>query len=218
MVNFRSLLAELRYFLLPWLFFLLAGIIFLLITGKAGAHLFISGHWSATADHIFLFMTWFGDGVAYVIFCLLLFAWHRGTGLITSISCLVASVITQLLKQFVFEGTPRPITWFHQNGMNTMIREVPFVENAYFNSFPSGHTTAAFAFFCSLSILARRHPLLQTGFFLLAAGVAYSRMYLSQHFLADVIAGSVIGTGTALLVVFVAKRYTRFNLPSSAQL
>ena len=73
-----------------------------------------------------------------------------------------------------------------------MIREVPFVENAYFNSFPSGHTTAAFAFFCALSILARKHPLLQSLFFLLAAGVAYSRMYLSQHFLADVLAGSLL--------------------------
>ncbi|MCU0434317.1 MAG: phosphatase PAP2 family protein [Bacteroidia bacterium] len=218
MVTFRSLLAGLRYFLIPWLVFLAAGLIFLLIAGKAGAHLFISGHWNEVADHIFQFLTWFGDGVAYVIFCLLLFGWHRGIGLITSVSCMVASLITQLLKQFVFEDVVRPITWFHQNGMHTLIREVPFVENAYFNSFPSGHTTAAFAFFCSLSILARRHPFLQTGFFLLAAGVGYSRMYLSQHFLADVLAGSFIGTGTALLVVYIARRYMNFVLPSRAEL
>lgn len=218
MVTLRALLKELWFFLLPWLVFLVAGLVFLLIAGKAGAHLFISGHWSDTADHVFKFMTWFGDGVAYVIFCLLLFAWHRGTGLITSVSCVVASLITQLLKQFVFEDAVRPLTWFHQNGMHTLIREVPFVENAYFNSFPSGHTTAAFAFFCSLSILARRHPLLQTGFFLLAAGVGYSRMYLSQHFLADVLAGSLIGTGTAVLVVYLAQRYMKFNVPSRAEL
>lgn len=213
MAILRALLVDLRYFLLPWLLFLVSCVVILISADKASIHLFINRHWSENADHVFQFMTWLGDGMGYIIFCILLFAWHRGTGVLAALSIFTASLLTQLLKQLAFEGQPRPVQWFQEQGLSHLLRQVPYVENALFNTFPSGHTTAGFAFFCTLSILARKHPVLQVCFFLLAAGIAYSRMYLSQHFLIDVVTGSVIGTGVAVLVLWVAERSGRYQPP-----
>ncbi len=58
------------------------------------------------------------------------------------------------------------------------------------SSFPSGHATAAFA---GASVLARSYPRLAVPAYVLAGGVAYSRLYLRRHYGSDVIAGAVIG-------------------------
>jgi membrane-associated phospholipid phosphatase len=51
-------------------------------------------------------------------------------------------------------------------------------------------------------------------FFLCALLVAYSRIYLSQHFLIDVLAGSLIGTGTAYFVFkLLNDKLEKFNSP-----
>jgi membrane-associated phospholipid phosphatase len=58
-------------------------------------------------------------------------------------------------------------------------------------SFPSGHTSAAFALFVCLVLITPRKwtPL----WMILAWATAYSRIYLSQHFLEDILFGSMIG-------------------------
>lgn len=65
------------------------------------------------------------------------------------------------------------------------------------HSFPSGHTTASTAFFGALC-LARR----KIGFPLLAvpATVAASRLYLNAHYFSDVVCGTILGFGCAMLV------------------
>ena len=83
-----------------------------------------------------------------------------------------------------------------------------------YNTFPSGHTTLAFSFFFLLSVFFQK-PWLSAVFFVLALLVAYSRMYLSMHFLADVWVGSILGisiaTGVYQLVThhrwFTSKRW-----------
>ena len=61
-------------------------------------------------------------------------------------------------------------------------------------SFPSGHTITAFAVAVSLS---RFYPDLAVGLLFCAASIAASRIVLGMHFLSDVLAGAVIGTGLA---------------------
>lgn len=60
-------------------------------------------------------------------------------------------------------------------------------------SFPSGHTTQAFAV---ASVIATEypHPLVQVAAYGAAAGVAASRMYHDAHFASDVVAAALIGT------------------------
>ncbi len=68
-------------------------------------------------------------------------------------------------------------------------------------SFPSGHTTAVFAWMLPLLYAdSSLMPLLLPAAVVLLLSVAWSRMYLGLHYPSDVIAGAVVGSLTASLV------------------
>jgi undecaprenyl-diphosphatase len=66
-------------------------------------------------------------------------------------------------------------------------------------SFPSGHTMTAFAVAIPLSLF---YPELTIGLFFCALSIAMSRILLGMHFLSDVVAGALIGTGLGYLSYF----------------
>jgi len=66
-------------------------------------------------------------------------------------------------------------------------------------SFPSGHTTMAFATATSLSLSFPKWYVIVPSY-TYAAAVAYSRMYLGVHYPSDVLAGILLGMGTSFLV------------------
>lgn len=84
-------------------------------------------------------------------------------------------------------------------------------------SYPSGHSFSAFTFFGLLTYLIWKTNLsrgwkwiLSFIFFLLAAGVAISRVYLHAHFASDVIAGfclSILWLGIALWILHSVQRF-----------
>lgn len=71
------------------------------------------------------------------------------------------------------------------------------------HSFPSGHTATAFA---GATVLSHLVPRAAPGFYVLAAAIAYSRLYVGVHFPLDVVGGAVIGVATALLLLAIARR------------
>jgi undecaprenyl-diphosphatase len=79
-------------------------------------------------------------------------------------------------------GSPDPaaIGFFHW----------PCLVDSRYHSFPSGHTTTAFAVAAALTaaVPARRRTWLAV-----AAGIGASRLLLNAHFLSDILAGAVIG-------------------------
>jgi undecaprenyl-diphosphatase len=66
-------------------------------------------------------------------------------------------------------------------------------------SFPSGHTMTAFAVAIPLSLF---YPTLSIGLLFCALSIATSRIVLGMHFLSDVVAGALIGTGLGYLGYF----------------
>jgi membrane-associated phospholipid phosphatase len=65
-------------------------------------------------------------------------------------------------------------------------------------SFPSGHTSSAFATATSLSLTYPKWYVIAPSF-IYAGAVGYSRMDLGVHYPSDVLAGAVIGSGCAWL-------------------
>ncbi|OQY96508.1 MAG: hypothetical protein B6D37_01805 [Sphingobacteriales bacterium UTBCD1] len=85
-------------------------------------------------------------------------------------------------------------------------RERPFVNNPSVikasdgggPSFPSGHTSEAFATATALSIDYPKWYVIVPSF-AWAGTVGFSRMYLGVHYPTDVIAGAIVGSGSAFL-------------------
>ncbi len=73
----------------------------------------------------------------------------------------------------------------------------PFTFGADYASWPSGHTTSAFAFAAAVGMA---FPILRWPLLAVAALTGFSRMVLGVHYLGDVIMGATIGTLGAVLI------------------
>lgn len=73
----------------------------------------------------------------------------------------------------------------------------PVVSEASY-SMPSGHTSTAFATATSLSLAYPKWYLVAPSF-VWAGAIGYSRMHLGVHYPSDVLAGAIVGSGSAYL-------------------
>ncbi len=71
-------------------------------------------------------------------------------------------------------------------------------KNVTQHSFPSGHTTLAFSTATTLSLNFKKWYVVVPAY-LWAGAMGYSRMHLGVHYPSDVLAGAVLGTGSAWL-------------------
>ncbi len=199
-----------RFFLIPFGFFLLVSGFFLLLFPKESIHIYINQFYCSFGDLVMPYVTLAADGITITVLVLLLLFYNKRFAFWTGISCLFATGITQLLKHTIFYGDPRPKMFFSNP---SPLRLVPGVENYLFDTFPSGHTTVAFAFYFCLVFLVKNNYL-KTGIFLFALLIGYSRIYLSQHFLSDVFGGSLIGTISSFAIITFALHKSWIKLPN----
>jgi len=111
------------------------------------------------------------------------------TFVLVAIAVLAADGLAGLLKLAADEHRPR--------GTH------PLVPMPHSGSFPSGHAATAFAAATVLTALAPRWA---AGWLVLAAAIAYSRLYVGVHYPLDVAGGVVVGVVTALLLLAAARR------------
>ena len=186
-----------RVFLVLSLGLMIGLSIALLVVPKGELHLLLCDRHTDARDIFYKYYTQVGEWVPYVVCCLLLF-YRFGWTIFTTSCVLLSGALTQVLKRIV--DAPRPLTWFATNYPDVQLPLVDGVEMSRYFSFPSGHTTTFFAFFFALSIIVNQSNLrshwcsvTQIIFFSLAALGGYSRIYLSQHFAADILGGMGIG-------------------------
>jgi membrane protein DedA with SNARE-associated domain len=164
---------------------------------------------SAAFDPIVVFITRFGDfhiqfavGVLLVLLLLAVRRWQAG--LFVGGCLLLASTTTTVLKNLLARSRP-----------DVLLQPL----ESY--SLPSGHSSAAFAFFLALGILAGRGSAARTRLTWLlvaclpALAIALSRVYLGVHWPSDIIAGALVAaTSCALSLALIQRAAPMQALPA----
>jgi membrane-associated phospholipid phosphatase len=176
-------------YLVSYFVLLIAGLIPVLMYSKTDVHLFLNRFHDPFFDVFFKYSTALGSGITAVIISIILLFVRIRYSLILFSAYAGSGIIVQLLKHVVFPGIDRPVEFFKTTGELYLVQGVEF-HNHF--SFPSGHAATAFAIFGLLAAITSR-KLLKLFFLFCAVMVSYSRVYLSQHFLEDILFGSVLG-------------------------
>ena len=115
--------------------------------------------------------------------------WRRPWLLVLLLACdFVADGLSLALRQAIGRDRP-PLVYPEPKAL---------VAVPHTGAFPSGHASSAFA--CA-TVLAWASPRLRIPVFVLAAAIAWSRVYVGVHWPLDVLGGAVLGVlvATALL-------------------
>ncbi len=173
----------------------------MLHTVDAAVLLFIQNHLRIElANRAMIFYTDLGDkGLLWIAlsFVLLCFKPTRKAGALALLAMLLGLVLNNfILKNLVARARP----WLTVEGL------VPLVTSSDPNSFPSGHTCAAFA---AAGIWWRTMPRRWMGRAALAAAalMGYSRLYVGAHYPTDVLAGMCMGLLCAWIVYSLSQKW-----------
>jgi membrane-associated phospholipid phosphatase len=192
----KSAFLKNRIFYIPYLVLSCICLFAILLYSKAEIHLYLNQFHSSFFDWFFSRITYLGDGIFLPLFLLIMVCIRYRYAILMILVFLFSGIIVQLLKRGVFYDVVRPAEYF--KGI-AELHFVPGVKMYGLHSFPSGHSATAFGvMICFVFVLQNKG--LKFGLLLFAALIAYSRVYLSQHFLPDIMAGSLIGILTAVFL------------------
>lgn len=193
-MQLREWLSCHRWFWFPFLMFLGFSLIALYTTEQGYWIWWFNARRSSVSNFFFSVITQFGEEWGFVgVAVVLSFQRYRSAlavGLLAIIVTLMAAITKQIFRH------PRPLAYFRTLGLDDqlILLEGVQVNASQISSFPSGHTMAGFALFSFLVFCwstERRWPELIC--LLLAISIGLSRIYLVQHFLKDVVLGSLLG-------------------------
>ena len=187
----KALFNKVNLFLIVQFVFVFSISILLLNQTKTDAQLLANDYHSSFFDYVFYILThsveFWGCLIIYLLVAIFKNYKFAIIGLATYA---ISGLVTQLLKRNVFSEFKRPTVNIEN------LRLIPdffeYEQNQNF-SFPSGHTTVAFSIFIFMTLMVKNK---KWGilFGVSACLVAYSRVYLSQHYFIDILAGSIIGS------------------------
>ena len=190
-----------KYFLIPFVAVWTFGLVLWAITDKIGFHLVLNAFHTPMLDTFFKYFTYVGAWVPCAVAVVLLIFRKWKIASVILVGQLVATLITTPLKHII--RAKRPSAILSDLGIN-----FPVVEGVDLHStlsFPSGHTSAAFAFCFAVALFCPRWWQKLLCLFV-AVLCGYSRIYLSQHFLEDVLAGSMVGVVSILVLILLSKK------------
>ena len=194
-MSLKELIQRNLYFFVPYLAFLIILPFPLILESRVSVQSFINQHHSLVSDYFFKYITSLGGGLFVVIISVLFLLVSFRKSLFIFLTFASGGLFVQILKRVFFPGALRPVEFLDG------VYELYLIEGVrirYFFGFPSGHAATAFGLFLCLAILAKSKPV-KLIFFIMAALVSFSRVYLSQHFLIDIYFGSMIGVALTLL-------------------
>lgn len=171
--------------------------IILVIFGYQESFFVLNSNKTPWLDWPMFTLTHLGDSMILASLITLLYVRQKpDVALTVIIIVIITGLLGQVLKISLFEGWDRPLRVFNESS------EVHTLANyrLFHNSFPSGHSITAMAAFTALVWCLKPSVFWQLIFATIAIIITFSRIYLGVHFPGDVLAGSLIGIITTLLI------------------
>lgn len=158
---------------------------------------------SFAMDRAMIFFTSIGNSGLIWIFAaiiLLISKKHRKTGIVLAISLILGAVLGEAIIKNIVQR-PRPCVNIPAADM--------LIAKPLSYSFPSGHTTSSFA---AAGVLAKYYRGYAPWFFIMAAIIAFSRLYLYVHYPSDVLAGIILGILCSKAAIYIFNKYIKDKL------
>lgn len=175
-----------------------AGIIFLIISFFIDKLVLVSMRRNPILDYAFGAVTNFGSVVIVLIIMTSLFLWQerkREWIPVLWTSFFASTLLCLVLKFLIARSRPYDAIILYFAGIINY-------------SFPSLHATASFT---AIPILDLEFPKFKWFWIAFAVLVAFSRIYLSVHYLSDIIAGALLGFATAHFFIYIEKEHRFFR-------
>ncbi|MBE7064909.1 MAG: phosphatase PAP2 family protein [Ruminococcaceae bacterium] len=155
-------------------------------------------------DGLFTLITQLGDaGIIWIIIAVicLFFKKTRKTGICMGMALIMGLLFGNLLLKNAI-ARERPYTYEIASMTADKVKELISLPHDY--SFPSGHTQASFAAATSVFMYNKKYG---TAAYVLAALIAFSRMYIYVHFPTDIIGGMLLGIIYGIVSFYLIKRF-----------
>ena len=136
------------------------------------------------------FVLWTNGGAFLFIFLIIVFLWLKGEkrpAFYLALGLVLDAILVHTLKTVIHR--PRPYE---------VLSIMPLEIGDNFGSLPSGHTSRAFI---SATILSKFYSKYVVVFFVIAASIGFSRVYIGVHYPLDVIVGAITGSLLGILVI-----------------
>ena len=111
----------------------------------------------------------------------------------------IAGIINLIIKKTFFKAVYRPAYYFQQKQIDLYLIDYYKMQEVY--TFPSGHSLMAIVIAMTMCTMTKNRAL-QFLFILNFVVIAYSRMYLSKHFMIDTIGGATLAFFTFIFVYY----------------
>lgn len=156
-----------------------------------------SGFWKATGQSAYVLPVGLAGGtIGYGILSKDKSVREKGYELVFSMG--ISTIITQSLKYTIDRTRPA------DKYPNDVFVDKP----EHGKSFPSGHTTIAFAAATTVTLQYKKWYIAVPAY-LWAGAVGYSRMYEGKHYPSDVLGGAAVGIGSAYLAHWISGKIFR---------
>ena len=188
------------YYLSGLIFFEAVVLTYIFSLDRLGQMSLINSFNSPEADFLFKIIT-SGAEITIPILFLGYLIWKKSDLLKPYvISYIFSTLLIQFLKLVVFKDALRPLAYFKGQAYSWHLVQNLLIHE--YNSMPSGHTSAAW-FMCFWISLAAKKPWITLLMVFYALLVAYSRVYLFQHFPVDTLVGAFLGTSSSYLFYYI---------------
>lgn len=153
-------------------------------------------------DTLFTIITRLGDeGILWIAIALILLCFKktRKIGITMALGLIITTILgNEVLKKIVQRPRPFDTPGALLDGDSLLVPR----PGQY--SFPSGHTGSSFASAVSIFLYDKKWGIPAL---VLAAAIAFSRLYVYVHFPTDVMAGTILGTLSALIAFFLWRKW-----------